>query len=910
MPERYLLLWILLSGAISRATTQEQQPFIEPRELLTVTVGEVAQFQCHVGASVNDVSWSVNGNSVAQLSNPDISPHMNGSAGYYLSINARDVYNGTTVRCTALLLVNNSLSQFSSIMTELIIQGPLAGVTALTNTSSVSAISLTWDAPFSLDLSYFQVDILYRVEVCKVVGGETYNCSHEVVVLPEFSFTERGDDLFQFTVTPLSPRQDHTSLEGTASLPVTGFFRGAPLPVGVVHLYVAHLPLSAQLRLLGTLAPGRVPDCYSIRGETVDPGPPLLLQCADTCGTETGDTIVTLNESLCKRFLPDRIYNITVEARNGVGSANYSVITLSTHAVTQCHTSNSSNPGEVAISCTFAERAVAEGYFTILYPMTPGGGHPVVYSHTLGGDGTVNTTVEGLTDTSYMAVVFDIEPSGLPETLAAVLPQSVDGVGRGVVGSGQGPAHTSSGSTHDVVSTDPGVCVTSDSNGVAIIHSTNTTDSLKMMKLSALLLTGGMTNCTEPLPDGDYHVTVFTNITQRPLSSEVVSVVALAPTLATSEGLLTIEPTKVNTKVIIAFVVLTVLVVVGAVTAVSMYLACRHRRNYKNIQVPKDGNPRRGSMASQSGDYYQRVAEHVQPAATGNGGGIDVISSTSDGLHETVSDAQKNYERIRGYDLASKEPAYIQPPVAVGNASQDISNVEYDEVAATKSACEETYALPPVVTGGSTPAVDGDRVLYSKAETTETSFTAPPTEGKAAVIFQDSADVENHVASSSVPAGKLKSTGKLLPTSRASRRFEKISTKDEASTPVTRPFCENVDHDPLEGAQGRGGVAETGTLKDEHERPKSAEPRVFQSEGNTHEDDSTLPSCEDDTLEQPKASDSPVLKTESRPPEDDTAVPYREMGGIRSVHGITYAYPLVAAGSTLVNDKLSKPVYT
>ena len=97
--------------------------FIEPRELLTVTVGEVAQFQCHVGASINAVSWLVNGISVTQLSNPDISPHMNGSAGYYLSINARDVYNGTTVQCTALLLLPNSLNQFSSNLTVLIIQG-------------------------------------------------------------------------------------------------------------------------------------------------------------------------------------------------------------------------------------------------------------------------------------------------------------------------------------------------------------------------------------------------------------------------------------------------------------------------------------------------------------------------------------------------------------------------------------------------------------------------------------------------------------------------------------------------------------------------------------------------------------------------------------------------------------------
>ena len=93
-------------------------------------------------------------------------------------------------------------------------------------------------------------------------------------------------------------------------------------------------------------------------------------------------------------------------------------------------------------------------------------------------------------------------------------------------------SHTG-GSTPDVaVSTDTGVCVTSDSNGVAIIHSTSTTDLLKMMKLTPLPLTGGMMNCTEPLPDGHYHVTVFANITQRPPSSEVVSVVALAPTLA------------------------------------------------------------------------------------------------------------------------------------------------------------------------------------------------------------------------------------------------------------------------------------------------------------------------------------------------------------------------------------------
>ena len=113
-----------------------------------------------------------------------------------------------------------------------------------------------------------------------------------------------------------------------------------------------------------------------------------------------------------------------------------------THDVFRVQTNNCSNPGQVNVSCTFAEGADDVGYFTILYPMTPGGGHPVDYDPTMGSTGTVNTTIEGLTDASYMVVVFDIEPSGLPETLAAALPQRVDGVEGGGGGSGREPPLT------------------------------------------------------------------------------------------------------------------------------------------------------------------------------------------------------------------------------------------------------------------------------------------------------------------------------------------------------------------------------------------------------------------------------------------------------------------------------------
>ena len=84
------------------------------------------------------------------------------------------------------------------------------------------------------------------------------------------------------------------------------------------------------------------------------------------------------------------------------------------------------------------------------------------------------------------------------------------------------------------VSTDTGVCVTAESSGLAVIHSTSTTNTTKMMRLFVLLLPGDIVNCTEPLAGGDYHVTVFTIITLPPFHSGVVTVVTVVPPPTTS----------------------------------------------------------------------------------------------------------------------------------------------------------------------------------------------------------------------------------------------------------------------------------------------------------------------------------------------------------------------------------------
>ena len=76
--------------------------------------------------------------------------------------------------------------------------------------STSSAIALTWQPPFSLDLTRTEPDIVYCLDIFNITDGEAEadhlisNCS---VFEPLYKFaTENPDfeDLFQFVVTPRS----------------------------------------------------------------------------------------------------------------------------------------------------------------------------------------------------------------------------------------------------------------------------------------------------------------------------------------------------------------------------------------------------------------------------------------------------------------------------------------------------------------------------------------------------------------------------------------------------------------------------------------------------------------------------------------------------------------------------------
>ena len=108
--------------------------------------------------------------------------------------------------------------------------GLLDAVSNLTTESLSQVIHLTWDAPFSLDITGVDLDIWYRVDI--TVSDDplsTYFISR-VVNIPEFNFTmsDYNDTstsvIYEFRVTPINGAGN-----GTTSARVTGYFSGREL---------------------------------------------------------------------------------------------------------------------------------------------------------------------------------------------------------------------------------------------------------------------------------------------------------------------------------------------------------------------------------------------------------------------------------------------------------------------------------------------------------------------------------------------------------------------------------------------------------------------------------------------------------------------------------------------------------
>ena len=103
--------------------------------------------------------------------------------------------------------------------------GLLDAVSNLKSESLGQVIHLTWDAPFSLDITGVVVDIWYRVEISvDNISMRTY----DNINTPEFNFTVDNDTstsvVYEFQVTPINDVG-----YGTISYFVSGYFIGCEL---------------------------------------------------------------------------------------------------------------------------------------------------------------------------------------------------------------------------------------------------------------------------------------------------------------------------------------------------------------------------------------------------------------------------------------------------------------------------------------------------------------------------------------------------------------------------------------------------------------------------------------------------------------------------------------------------------
>ena len=113
--------------------------------------------------------------------------------------------------------------------------GKLEAIGNFSSKSMLSSIHLTWQPPFSLNLTIAEPDIVYCVDVTwfNITDGGDHLVSNCSVFNPHYNFTvENPDprDLFQFQVTPRS------NVEGARN--------GTPNAINITFSFASKLSLS------------------------------------------------------------------------------------------------------------------------------------------------------------------------------------------------------------------------------------------------------------------------------------------------------------------------------------------------------------------------------------------------------------------------------------------------------------------------------------------------------------------------------------------------------------------------------------------------------------------------------------------------------------------------------------------
>jgi hypothetical protein len=395
-----LLLFLLLQTCLL-------QGIIKAPNDTTVFLKQSAVFTCETDGGLS--GWSLNGTILEDLS-PEIHGDLKvsrlntaqGSRVENLTIPARAEYNGTRFQCLVVALSHPTLHSESALLK---IQGPLSAVRDIRVINNISSVTISWTAPFSLDVTGSDPDIWYSVLIYNVTDE-----NNPTAIL----FT----DCINITETHCIFSPDYTSpchVYNLSVIPLNGAGQGESS--GNSSGYIPNFSDAVRPSGIKALSSEvcRV-DFDSLGGNTS--------RCQISIYAEVNDGCINQSSSLTSFDLcSNRKYTFRISVFNSAGGKATFPISFTTYDIQRATTSVNDRSNGISMTGHFITNTKAKGCFIVLQPED---GSPDVFRILPRSENSVIVagTIRYLQPSTYRTFIHDVEHNGNPNESPAIIPNN------------------------------------------------------------------------------------------------------------------------------------------------------------------------------------------------------------------------------------------------------------------------------------------------------------------------------------------------------------------------------------------------------------------------------------------------------------------------------------------------------